>query len=55
MGKVYIIAKSIYSLKSYGAEFLAFLVERLDETGFKSSIAAPDVCICPEVKPCGEN
>ena len=49
MGKVYIITKALYC-----AAFRAFLVERLDEMGFKSSISDPDIWLHPEVKPYGE-
>ena len=39
-----------YGLKSNGAFSRAFLAERLDEMGFKSSIADPDVWIRPATK-----
>ena len=35
----------LYGLKSSGAEFRVFLSERLNEMGFKSCIAYPDVWI----------
>ena len=53
-GKVLIITKALYGLKSAGAAFRAFLAERLDEMGFKSSIADPDVWLRPAVKNDGE-
>ena len=34
---------ALYGLKSSGAAFRAFLAKRLDEIGFRSSIADPDV------------
>ena len=42
-GKIFIIVRALYGLKSSGAAFRAFLAERLDEMGFKSSLADPDV------------
>ena len=45
---------AFYSLKSSGSAFRAFLVERLDEMGCKSSIADPDVWIRPTTKSDGE-
>ena len=54
MGKVFIIVKALYGLKSSGAAFRAFLAERLDEMGFKSSIADPDVWLRAATKADGE-
>ena len=42
-GKVYIVVRALYGFKSSGAVFRAFIVERLDEMGFKSIVADPDV------------
>ena len=42
-GKIFIIVRALYGLKSSGAAFRAFLAGRLDETCFKSSLADPDV------------
>ena len=53
-GKVLIIRKALYGLKSSGASFRAFLAEQLDDIGFKSSIADPDVWMRPAVKQDGE-
>ena len=53
-GKALIIIKALYGLKSSGAAFRAFLAERLDEMGFTSSIADPDVWMRPHIKPDGE-
>ena len=53
-GSVFIIAKALYGLKSSGTAFRAFLAETLDEIGFKSSEADPDVWMKPAVKPDGE-
>lgn len=49
-GKVLIVTKALYGLKSSGAAFQVFLVERLDGIGFKSSIADPDVWMWPATK-----
>ena len=42
-GKIFIIVRALYGLKSSGAASRAFLAERLDEMGFTSSLADPDV------------
>ena len=42
-GKVLIIMKALYGLKSSGAAFWAYLSEKSDNVGFKSSIANPHV------------
>ena len=42
-GKVFILVRSLYGIKSSGAAFREFLSEQLDDMGFKSSIADPDV------------
>ena len=42
-GKVFIIVRALYGLKSLGAVFRAFITERLDDMGFTSSIADFDV------------
>ena len=53
-GNIFIIERALYGLKSSGAAFRAYLAERLDEIGFKSSIADPDVWLRPACKPDGE-
>ena len=42
-GKPFKIVKALYGLKSSGAAFRSHLAEKLDDIGFKSSIADPDV------------
>ena len=42
-GKILVVKKALYGLKSSGAAFQAFLAEKLDNIGFRSSIADPDV------------
>ena len=37
------MVRDLYGLESSGAAFRAFLVERLDDMGFKSSVADTDV------------
>ena len=53
-GKVLIITQSMYGLKSSGAAFRGFLAEKLDDIGFKISIADPYVWMRPATKPTGE-
>ena len=52
-GKIFIVRRALYGLKSASAAFRAFMAKRLDEVGFKSSIADPDVWMRPAVKPDG--
>ena len=42
-GKIFIVVRTLYCLKSSGAAFMEFLEERLDDMIFKSSIADPNV------------
>ena len=44
-GNVLIARQALYGLKSSGAAFRAFLADKLDGKGFKSSISDPDVCM----------
>ena len=53
-GKVFILVRALYGLKISGAAFRAFLSERLDDMGFKSSIAYPDVWMIETTKSDGE-
>ena len=54
-GKVMIVTRALYGLKSSGASFRAFLATRLDEIGFVPSEADPDVWLRQAVKPDGEH
>ena len=45
---------ALYGLKYLGAAFRAFLEEMLDDIGFRSSIADPDVCMRAANKPISE-
>ena len=53
-GRVFIIARALYGLKSASASFRSFMAKKLDEIGFKSIPADPDVWIRPTIKPGGE-
>ena len=53
-GKVLVVKKALYGLKSSGAAFRAHLPEILDNIGFRSSMADPDVWMRPASKPSGE-
>jgi hypothetical protein len=52
-GKIMIIKKALYGLKSSGAAFRAFLAETLYEMSYKPSRADPDVWMRPAIKPDG--
>ena len=52
-GKIFIVVWALYGLKSAGAAFRSFMAKKLDEIGFKSSPADPDVWLRPAVKPDG--
>jgi hypothetical protein len=52
-GKIMIIVRALYGLKSSGAAFRALLAEALYDTGYGPSKADPDVWIRPAVKPDG--
>ena len=49
-GKVFIVVRALYGLKSASAAFRAFMAKKLDEIGFQSSPADPDVWLRPAVK-----
>ena len=49
-GKVFIVVRALYGLKSASAAFRAFIDRKLDEIGFQSSPADPDVWLRPAVK-----
>ena len=50
-GKIFIVVRALYGLKSASAAFRAFMAKRLDEVGFISTPADPDVWMRPAVKP----
>jgi hypothetical protein len=53
-GKVYIVTRALYGLKSAGASFRVFTAKCVDDMGFKSCPADPDVWMQPVVKSDGE-
>ena len=52
-GKVFIITRALYGLKSSGAAFRTFLAEHLHDIGYVPSKADPDVWMRPGMKPNG--
>jgi hypothetical protein len=53
-GKVFIVRRALYGLKSAGASFRAFLADHFESMGFKPSVADPDVWMRPATKADGE-
>ena len=53
-GKVFIVTRALYGLKSASASFRAYMAEKLDSMGFKSSMTDPDVWLRPAIKHDGE-
>ena len=53
-GKVMLITRALYGLKSAGAAFRLFLALTLDDMSFKPSQVDPDVWMRPATKPDGE-
>ena len=54
-GKVMLVVRALYGLKSSGAAFRAFLAETLDSIGYRPSYTDPDVWMRPAIKPDGFN
>jgi Reverse transcriptase (RNA-dependent DNA polymerase) len=52
-GKTFIVRRALYGLKSASAAFRTYLAEKLEEIGFRSSIADPDVWMRPATGPDG--
>lgn len=50
-GKIFIVVRALYGLKSASAAFRSFMAKRLDEIGFKSTHADPDVWLRPAINP----
>ena len=46
-----LVVRALYGLKSASAAFRAYMADKLDEMGFKSSVAEPDFWMRPDVKP----
>lgn len=53
-GKTLLVVRALYGLKSASASFRAYMAEKLDDLGFKSSQADPDVWMRPAIKSDGE-
>jgi hypothetical protein len=53
-GKNLLIVRALYGLKSASAFFRAHMAKKLEEMGFKSSVADPDVWLRPASRPDGE-
>ena len=49
-GKTFIVVRALYGLKSASAAFRSFMASKLDDIGFKSSMADPDVWMRPAIK-----
>ena len=49
-GKIMIVTRALYGLKSSGAAFRSFLAEHLYDIGFKPSLADADVWMRPAIK-----
>jgi hypothetical protein len=54
-GRIMIVRKALYGLKSSGAAFRAMLANTLREMGFQSTLADPDVWIRPMTHPTRKN
>ena len=52
--KIYIVTKALYGLKSASASFRSYVADALDNIGYKSSPADPDVWMRPAIKSDGE-
>ena len=50
-GKVFIVIRAMYVLKTASADFISFMAKKLDEIGFKSRPADPNVWLRPTIKP----
>ena len=54
-GKVFLVMKALYGLKSARFSFRAFMAEKLVELGFQSTLADPDVWLQAATKNDGES
>ena len=50
-GKQFLVVRALYGLRSASAAFQAYMADKLDEMGFKSSVDDPDVWMSPAIKP----
>ena len=53
-GKVFIVKRALYGLKSAPAAFRSFLAQNIEDLGFFPSEADPDVWMRPAIKPNGQ-
>ena len=53
-GKLLVVNKALYGLKSLGTSFRGFLAETIDNIGFRSSIVDPGVLMRTATKTTGE-
>src|SRR6056300_974951 len=53
-GKVFIVKRALYGLKSAPAAFRSFLAQNIEDLGFFPTEADPDVWMRPAVKPNGQ-
>ena len=53
-GKVYVVVRALYGMKSASASFQSFMAEKLDNKGFRTSVADPDVWMRPAIRSSGE-
>eukprot|EP00978_Attheya_sp_CCMP212_P034976 scaffold149828_cov60-Attheya_sp.AAC.1 len=53
-GTIFLVTRALYGLKSASASFRAFMAEKLNDMGFKSSYADPDVWLRAATKTDGE-
>ena len=53
-GKKFLVVRDLYGLKSASAAFRAYMADKLDEMGLKSSVADPDIWMRTAVKMDGE-
>ena len=52
-GKVFIVVRTLYGLKSASATFRSYMSKNLDEINFKYCVADPDFWLRPAVRPNG--
>ena len=52
-GKVMLVVRALYGLKSSEADLRDLLDKKLHDLGYRPSISDPDVCMRLEVKTCG--
>ena len=53
-GKVMVVTRALHGLKSASASFRSYMASKLDDMGFKSSVADPDAWMRPAKKASGD-